>query len=235
MPVKKKEAENEAEAKKMQKKPVTEEDGKLVKEAESEAESEAEKAKKEDEAESMHKEAEEEDDSDLSEEEKVQWKALKAKVKRKMVKGEGSSLAPQESEARSATSEGTITPNLSTPSQGQNVFVPPSGIHVARTQETPMSTVNVTKSFEPDVTKSPLFMGINKQLDSIQDSLSKKIDAVEKSVTDRLKNVKSDMEKIEKFYTQSFYKAIDENVSPEGTIQESISKQMEKGKLRFTG
>ena len=87
------------------------------------------------------------------------------------------------------------------------------------------------KSVEPDLMKSPLYMGIMKQLDGIQDSMSKKIDAMEKSVNDRLANTKKDLEK---FYSQSMYKAVGENVSPEGTPLLSIQKQIEEGKVRFS-
>lgn len=194
--------------------------------------------KKKEEDEKCNKAPEEEEDAKkkLDDEEETEKKAdddeeeeeEKKKKKKEAIKGEGSSLAPQEAVVQAQTPEHTLTPR---PIVGthQDVFVPNSSIGGAREQSTPMG-----KSAEPDLMKSPLWLGINKQLDGIQDALGKKIDALEKSVNDRLANVKKDMEAVNKFYSQSFHKAIGENVGPETIPQETIQKQLESGKLRFS-
>ncbi len=41
------------------------------------------------------------------------------------------------------------------------------------------------------------------------------------------------VEKIEKFCSQPFYKAIDESVSPEAIQRQSIKEQIEKGKIKI--
>src|SRR3972149_6595827 len=89
------------------------------------------------------------------------------------------------------------------------------------------------KKYKTNLMKSPLFVSITKQMDSMQETLSRKVEALEKSVSDRLKNIKKDVEKIEKFYSQSFYKAASEEVNPEGIQAQSISKQIADGKVRF--
>ena len=150
--------------------------------------------------------------------------------KKKKVKKAGTSENPEESSTAGASDSHTITPGLSVPSKAQDVFVPDSAVDGKREQSTPMG-----KSAEPDLLKSPLFVGIDKKLDAMQDALARKVDALNKSVDDRMKNIKSEMEKIEKFYTQSFYKAASENVGPEGVPAQTIAKQIEGGKLRMKG
>lgn len=163
----------------------------------------------------------EDDDEDDEDEEGKKKKKNKAK------KGSEGGKNPEESEAQGATS-GSTSPNQGVPST-QNVFIPQSAVSVSREQVTPMS-----KSTDVDLSKSPLFVNISKQMDGLQTALTHKVDALEKSVNDRLKNIKSDMEKIEKFYGQSFHKALGENVSPEATQQLGISKQIADGKVRFS-
>jgi hypothetical protein len=161
----------------------------------------------------------EEVDEDDDEEEK--------KKKKKAKKGEGHAVSPEESGAASDSAEHSTSPGMGVPST-QNVFTPPSSVSGKREQETPMG-----KSVEPDLTKSPLFVNISKQMESLQEALSTKVDALEKSVNDRLGNIKKDMEKVEKFYEQSFYKAAGENVGPEALQSLSIAKQIENGTVRF--
>jgi len=164
-----------------------------------------------------------EDDEDEEDKEDESSKKKKAK------KGAGS-LSPEESEAAGASEGHTTTPGLGVPSKPQDVFVPSSTVEGKREQSTPMG-----KSVNTDLLKSPLFVNLTKQMDAMQDALTKKVDAIQKSVEDRMKNIKSDMEKIEKFYSQSFHKAISEEVGPEGIQSQSISKQIESGKIRIKG
>jgi hypothetical protein len=211
----------------VKKKPTKEEDGKLVKEEPEEEE--AEKAKKEVIKAESEKEAcnddkvkkAEEDEEEEEEEDELEEKKKKAK------KGVQASVNPEESEATSNTDGHTLTPGLSVPSKPQDVFVPSSSVDGKREQSTPMG-----KSVSPDLLKSPLFIQITKQMDSMQDALTRKVDALQKSVEDRMKNIKSDMEKIEKFYSQSFYKAASDEVGPE-SLAPSFSKQLEEGNVRF--
>ena len=203
------ESEEEEEKKKMKKEEEEKPEDEVEKES-SEEEQEDDKDDKE--------EVEKDEDEDEDEEEK----------KKKLKKGEESGENPEEDTASATDDNSTITPNLSVPSQSQDVFVPPSDVDGKREQETPMG-----KSVNPDLMKSPLFVSLSSQIDGIRDAVSKKVDALEKSVNDRLNNVLKDMAKVEKFYKQSFYKAIDENVAPEGIQQLPLSKQIEAGKIRF--
>lgn len=194
-------------------------------------EKEVEKAKDEDKKDDKEVEkAKTEDDEDLSEmseDEKKAYKALKGKVKPKLVKSEGSSLSPAEAGAKGASDSNTISSGASVPSKPQDVFVPQSSIHVSGEQKTPMGK---------SINDSPVFVNLTKQLDSMQAVLSTKVEALEKSVNDRMSNIKKDMEKIEKFYSGSFYKATSEGVGPEGkTVQaENFSKQISDGKVRYS-
>lgn len=169
-----------------------------------------------------------EDSEDDEEEKKKKKKAKKEAEEEDDVEKAGLEEDPEEAEDESTDSEHTISPNASVPSQSQNVFVPPSDVKVDREQSTPMD-----KSVNPDLMKSPLFVNLSSQIDGIRDAVSKKVDALEKSVNDRLSNVLKDMGKLEKFYKQSFYKAVNENVSPESTQAQTITKQLEDGKVRF--
>ena len=212
-----------------------------------EPEEEEEKAKKqadEDEEETEKQEGEEQEDekkkkkmkkeSDDKEDEEEKKKAKKKKKKsdddeEDVEKEEGAGESPEEDAAAGANeADNTITPGANTPSQAQNVFVPPSDVNVDREQDTPMD-----KSVNPDLLKSPLFMSLSKQMDGIREAVSKKITALEKSVNDRLNNVMKDMGKIEKFYKQGFYKAINENTGPETVKQQTISKQITDGEVRY--
>lgn len=166
-------------------------------------------------------------------EEEDEDEEMKAKKKKKVYKTDGLAINPEESAEQSQTAEHTTTTD-SVINTRQNVFVPSSGIQVARTQETPMGVVPaIKKSATADLMKSPLFISITKQMDSMQEALSNKVAALEKSVSDRLKNIKTDVEKIEKFYSGSFYKAASEEVNPEGIQAQTISKQIEAGKVRY--
>jgi hypothetical protein len=171
---------------------------------------------------------EDEDDETEEEEEETEEEARKS---------EGSSLGqtPQESAESSSTDEHTTTPGKMT-GKPQNVFTPQSGIPGNRmgTGRSPSEITYSGKSVEPDLMKSPLFVELSGEIEDLQKAVAKKVDAIEKSVSDRLDNIQKSVEKIEKFYKQPFYKAIDENVSPESTTRKSIEKQLEDGKIRFT-
>ena len=143
-------------------------------------------------------------------------------------KGEGNSQNPEEASTASDSAGNSTSPGMGVPST-QNVFVPQSNVNVAREQSTPMDGMHK----EIDFTKSPLFLKMSDKFDELQKVMASKLEAVEKSVNDRLKNLKSDMEKAEKFYGQSFYKATSEGVGPEGLKQNTISKQIEDGKVRY--
>lgn len=229
-------AEYETESEGMQKKPVENVDGKLVKkepvrtykEGESEPEEKPAMTK---ESEGMADDVPDEEDGQEEEDDDDEIKAKKKKT----VKDLGLAENEQESAEDSQTDEHTTTTD-SVINTRQNVFVPSSGIEVARVQETPMGVVpaGIKKAARADLMKSPLFISITKQMDSMQEALSNKVAALEKSVSDRLKNIKTDVEKIEKFYSGSFYKAASEEVNPEGIQAQSITKQIAEGKVRYT-
>jgi hypothetical protein len=171
------------------------------------------------------KKAVEEMEDDSEEEDSEEEKKKKKKKAKKDVGGE----SPSEEASASNSGENTMSPGADVPSKPQDVFVPQSSVNVAREQMTPMG-----KSVEPDLLKSPLFVNLSSQIEGIRDAVSKKVEALEKSVNDRLTNVQKDMAKIEKFYGQSFYKAINENVAPESTQAQGIAKQLADGKIRFS-
>lgn len=181
--------------------------------------------------EDVEKASEDEDTSDLNDEEKAAYIKLKSRVKKRAVKAAGAGESPTDVKPNSG--ENTISPNTSTPSAPQNVFVPQSSVTVAREHNTPMG-----KSVNPDLMKSPLYNGISEQIEATRLSLDSKMAAVEKSYNARLDNLQKELAKTEevlkKFYSQSFYKAAAENVSPEGTQHETIAKQLEAGKIRFS-
>lgn len=195
-------------------------DKEVKKEAEGKVEPEMEKACDD----------EDEDLSEMNEDEKKKYKELKQKAKKKMVKSEGS-LNPEESESKGSSAGNTTTPQPVI-GQSQNVFVPQSGINVSREQVTPMG-----KSAEIDLTKSPLWNGINSKLDEMNDAFKKRLESMEKSHSDRINNMKQDMEKtaknLEKFYNGSFYKAASDEVGPESIKKDSIKDQIEKGMVRY--
>jgi hypothetical protein len=145
------------------------------------------------------------------------------------VKGEMGGTNPEESETIGASDPHTITPNMTVPSKGQNVFVPTSRISVSREQPKYPNEVQL-KSASPDLNKSPLFVELTKQINGIQKALATKLEAVEKSYNDRLANLQKTLDK---FYAQPFYKSVNENVNPEAVLQQSIAKQIEKGSIEF--
>lgn len=237
--------EDEAESKKTRmkestkKKPVQEdEDGKLIKEDEEEEESEEDKkkrkkAKKESEDESedeAEKEAEDEDEDEDAKKEAEDEDDFgdddddDDKKKKKARKGEMGGENPSES-ATAATSEQHTMTSRPVINTAQNVYTPSSSVSVGRnaTGNTPETTHYSGKSANLELQKSPLFM-----------ELSKQMAALEKSVMDRLNNIQKMTAKVEKFYQQPFYKAIDENASPEGVQKMSVKEQIEKGNVRFT-
>lgn len=186
----------------------------------SEEEKKKSKAKKEgDEDMEKTEETEEEKDVDMDDDEDD---------KKKKKSADASGQNPEQAGNDSDNASHSMSPGQGVPST-QDVFVPSSDVDASRDQETPMG-----KSVNPDLLKSPLFKQLSSQIDGIREAVSKKLDAVEKSVNDRLSNVMKDMGKIEKFYEKSFYKMHGEDVSPEGTKAEPISKQIESGKVRFS-
>lgn len=162
-----------------------------------------------------------------SEEEGEEEESEDGKKKKKAKKAAGQSLNPEESASQSTTPEHTTTPGEVVGGK-QNVFVPSSSVDGKREQETPMG-----KGFEPDLQKSPLFVNISKQLEAMQAAMETKVEALQKSVDDRMKNIKSDVEKLEKFYSGSFYKAASEEVGPESIKQESFAKMLAEGKVKY--
>ena len=163
------------------------------------------------------KEVEKMEEIESEEEEESEEEKKKKKSKLKAKKGEGSSQSPEEAANVSNADANTLSPGADVPSKPQNVFVPSSSVSVAREQVTPMG-----KSFED----SPLM----KHLEGMEKAMTERLAAMEKSMNDRLANTKKELEK---FYNQSFYKAAGENVAPEATQAQSISKQIADGNVRF--
>jgi len=188
-----------------------------------------EESEEETEEEETEKEETEVDDKDiedaekcLSKEEVETFRALKEKIKnyRKETEKSVNELSPNESAEENYADENTISPGKQ--KRGQDVFKPSSSVHVSREQEFPASK---------RVQESPLFIGLLKELEEMKKSFNAKLDSLDKSSNARLDNIKKNLEK---FYGSSFYKALGENVSPEGVQQLPISKQLEMGeRIKF--
>lgn len=244
----KKQKEDEAEDAK--KKPTREEDGKLIKENEAEDEDESEDTKKEAEDEAEDEDMEDEDE-DEEEKRKKRKKARKEaedeeeeeeseeESKEETEKGKGGGESPEESAASGTDANSSLSPGMGVPST-QNVYVPASGIGGER-NASPGKATGVApgdvgysgKSARADLQKSPLFVGLSKEVQSFQRAIEKKMDAMEKSFGDRITNLNKTLKKVEEFYNRPLRKGFAENVSPEGTQGESISTQIEKGKVRY--
>jgi len=79
-----------------------------------------------------------------------------------------------------------------------------------------------------------LFVELSKQIDGLQEAVSKKFEAMEKSMKDRVANIEDTAKKIEKFYKQPMYKAVSESFGTEGTVKKSISQQLADGQINFS-
>jgi len=229
----KKEAEGEAESEcKTKKKPVKREDGKLIKESEDMEEEEAEETAEEKKKKKMRmKEAEGESEDEDEEEEEEE-----AEVEKDQFGGK----TPEEEAIQSNTAGHTVSPNAKVPST-QNVFTPASQVSVGRSASSGSiaggqspSEVTYGKSAKTDLLKSPLFVELSGQIEALQKSFEKKLESIEKSVNDRVANLQKTAGNLEKFYNQSFYKAVDENVAPEGVMKKSIKEQIDTGKARYS-
>jgi len=215
-----KEAEGEAESE-AKKKPVKREDGKLIKEPEEEEETEEEKRKKK--LRMKEAEGEEEDEEDEDETEK----------------GELGGQNPQEDTASATDANSTLSPNAGVPST-QNVFVPQSNVRVGRESSSGSSAgqspseVTYGKSANTDLLKSPLFVELSSQIGALKKSFEKKLEAIDKSMSDRVENLQKTAKQIEAFYKQPLYKSIDENAAPEAVMKKSVKEQIDAGKVKFS-
>lgn len=174
-----------------------------------------------------------EDLSEMSDDEKKSYKALKQKVKKKLVKA--TEMNPQQSAESSETAEHTISPGEG--KSGQNMQEGESSIDGKREQDTPMG-----KSAEMNLAKSPLYMKLTQNFESIEKSFKERMDALEKSQKARFETLSKGMadmkaaeEKLSKFYSQPLYKSAVDSQGPEAIKTEgSVKEQIEKGKVRFT-
>jgi hypothetical protein len=207
---------------------------KRCKAKEEEAETEVEKApvEEEDEEEKMRMKKEDEEADEESEEEKK---------KKKTKKGELGGENPQEDTASATDANSSVSPNMGVPST-QNVFVPSSSTKVGREASSGSSLgqspseVSYGKSADTDLTKSPLFVELSAQLDALKKSFEQKLVSVEKSVSDRVANLQKTAGEMEKFYKQSFYKAVDADAAPEAGFKKkaSMKEQVESGKVQYS-
>lgn len=142
--------------------------------------------------------------------------------------------SPSESAEAGKKDSNTVTPGKMT-GKPQNVFVPPTNIPGNRmgSGSSPGQEHYQGKSFEGDFQKSPLYVEMSKQMDNMSSAFSKKMDAVEKSVNDRMANILKMMEKIDKFNQSSFNKAYTENLTEKGIESEGVEKALKEGKARF--
>lgn len=159
-------------------------------------------------------EVEKEDDEDLSdmdEEEKKTYHKLRAKVKKKMDKGKTESGDNPEEDTASATdANSSITPGYSTPSAGQHIVNPPSGIHDNRNATGAGSPSEVSysgKEINPEFEKSPLareLRELRKEIDKLRKEKNELVkEVIPNIVSERLKGM------------QSFNKAVKDNFGAE--------------------
>ena len=169
-----------------------------------------------------------EDDSKLTEEEKK-------KKKMKAQKGEQGGESPKEDATASTAAQNTTTPGAVIGVK-QDIFVPQSGISTGRmaSGSSPSETHYAGKSASVDLQKSPLFVELSKQMEGLEKAMKAKVEALEKSMADRMANAQKALDKIEKFYAQPFYKAMNENTQPEAVVQKSVKKQIEEGNVKFS-
>jgi hypothetical protein len=209
-----KESEDESEDEESAKRKTRRVGGKLIKEDEDEDEEESEDRLSKP-CPGMRKEDDEDEDEEpLTPEEEEEARKMYRRYKAQ--KGELGGESPSE-QATAATQAGaTITPGALTPSPPQHVYVPTTGVVGSRIASAPKTTgvspSDVTysgKSVNPDLLKSPLFVELNKSIDGIRMTMSKKLEAIEKSLNDRLANLNKTLIAVESFYEQPFFKSID--------------------------
>lgn len=146
---------------------------------------------------------------------------------------------PEEGAESGTDASSSTSPNMGVPST-QNVAhgpaTPSSAARMANNSAQSPSEVSYTgKSYgNVDLNKSPLYVELSKQIGEMNKALMGKVNAIEKSMNDRLVNLQKTMSAVEKFYDRPLYKSVDENVNPEAVQAQSISKQIESGKVRFS-
>lgn len=151
------------------------------------------------------------------------------------VKKAGLEQSPSESATANSKAGNTVTPGKMT-GQAQDVFVPSSNVDVGRMGQgkTPGQESYSGKSVNPDLLKSPLFVELNKSIDSFGKTLSKKVEAMEKSTQARLDNLGAQLEKLEKFYSSPFYKSVQD--TPENAPKgQSVAERIGSGAVKFSG
>jgi hypothetical protein len=130
------------------------------------------------EEEDLKKEEDEEEDEDATE------------------KGELGGVNPEEDANASAQAGNTVSPNQGVPST-QDVFVPQSRVAGKRNAsagslaggQSPSEVSYTGKSGKADLLKSPLYVGMSKQIGDFQKAMTEKLEAVEKSFSDRIANL----------------------------------------------
>jgi len=178
---------------------------------------------------------EEEEDEEDEDEEDMEKEEDEDEDEDETEKGEMGGQNQAESASDSTKPNNTTTPS-SVIGNPQNVFVPQTQVSGDRfaSGSSPSEASYSGKSVNPDLMKSPLFVELSGQIDEFQKAVSKKIEAVEKSVSDRMVNIQKAISQIEEFYKKPFYKAIDENVSPESIMKETIETQIKNKQVRYS-
>lgn len=147
----------------------------------------------------------------------------------KTEKGEGES--PEEGAEEADQAGNTISPNAGTPST-QDVFVPSSGVAGKRNAsagskvggQSPSEVSYTGKSAQPDLLKSPLYVGMSKQLNNFQKAMNDKFTAIEKSFADRISNLDKALKVLE---NQPVHKAFADT-----QVEKSVQKAEKP--LRYT-
>jgi len=151
-------------------------------------------------------------------------------VPEKKVMSKKEDLNPEEAEAEGAK-DGNTTTNAAVIGNKQDVFNPSSAVNGAReatgNSNSPSSLGYTGKSLNFE--KSPLFVEMSKHFAALGETVSKKLEATEKSVSDRIANMNKALEAM---YNKPMYKAISEETNPEGVQKIGIKEQLAKGKFR---
>jgi hypothetical protein len=186
---------------------------------------------KETEMEDEEKAMDEEEDSDSKKKKK------KSEDEEDVEKGEGET--PEQSAADSNTEGQTASPGAGVPSR-QNVAhgqsSVPSNMNASNGSmggQSP-SEVSYSKSGQPDMTKSPLYVQLSKQIGSMEQAVLKKFASVEQTVNARIDNMMKELAKAEdnlkKFYGNGLHKAASDNNAPESTDAPADRKSEKKEK-----
>lgn len=177
------------------------------------------------------------DEQEVEKEEELDDEEEDPKEKKKTKKGsEGSGLDPEEDAADNDSDGNTTSPGAGVPSNQHVAFGPKTG-DVGRNASgtTPGQESYAGKSVSPELMKSPLFLELDGQIEGMKKAFDHKLDALNKSMNDRLANIQKGIDKVENFYKKApLYKAVEDSVGAEAAVKKGIKEQIAEGKVRYS-